>query len=312
VTDLGGRRVAFGPFVFDLEARELKRDGADARLQAQPAQVLAVLVQRAGTVVTREELRAAVWGDDTHVDFDKGLNFAIAQVRAALRDSAETPRFVRTHPKRGYEFIAPVRELPDAHQDDAMAEPLVERPQPGSSRRAMVAVLAAAVLAMGLAVTAGHSWRAARLADRERQRTIAVVPFDNETGQPAMDRYARDLSDLLVAQLTTSTDGRYRIIGNAAILRRPRAERDIREIGRALHAGFIVIGQVQEADGRPRILAHLIRLPEQTHVSVVRVERRDTTVLPDESELARQITSQFVRRLAEGVPLTVAAAHLLP
>jgi DNA-binding winged helix-turn-helix (wHTH) protein/TolB-like protein len=304
--------VAFGPFVFDLDARELRRDDVDVRLQAQPGQVLAMLVQRAGAVVTRDELCAAVWGDDTHVDFDKGLNFAIAQVRAALRDSAETPRFVRTHPKRGYEFIAPVRELPAAHSEAAVAAPVAERPHPESPRRAVVAVLAAAVLAMGLAVTAARSWQAARVADRERQRTIAVVPFDNETGRPAMDRYARDLSDLLVAQLTTSTDGRYRIIGNAAILRRPRAERDLREIGRSLHAGFIVMGQVQEADGRPRILAHLIRLPEQTHLSVVRVERRDTTAPPDESELARQITGQFVQKLSEGVPLTVATSHLLP
>src|SRR5580704_14343505 len=104
--DLG--HVRFGIFEFDLACRELRRQGVAIRLQAQPARVLAALLEHPGEVVTRETLRHAVWGNETFVEFDGSLNFCIAQIRAALGDSAESPCFVRTIPKRGYQFIAPV------------------------------------------------------------------------------------------------------------------------------------------------------------------------------------------------------------
>src|SRR5437867_1667625 len=103
-------KTTFGPFTFDTTTRELRRDGDGVRLQSQPAQVLAVLVEHAGEIVTREVLRQAIWGEDTFVDFDKGLNFAIAQVRAALGDSAENPTYIRTFPKRGYQFVPPAAQ----------------------------------------------------------------------------------------------------------------------------------------------------------------------------------------------------------
>src|SRR5436305_6009537 len=98
----------FGIFEFDRASRELRRDRVLVRLQSQPAQVLDCLLEAAGQVVSREELRQAVWHDDTFVDFERGLNFCIAQIRAALNDNPVEPRFIRTIPKRGYQFIAPV------------------------------------------------------------------------------------------------------------------------------------------------------------------------------------------------------------
>ena len=87
-------KKTFGPFSFDTPTRELRRNGDIVKLQSQPAQVLAVLVEHAGEVVTRDALRQAVWRGDTFVDFDKGLNFAIAQVRTALGDSADSPTYI--------------------------------------------------------------------------------------------------------------------------------------------------------------------------------------------------------------------------
>ena len=101
-------RARFGLFEFDPASGVLTREGTPIRLQPQPARVLALLVEHAGELVTRDDLRAAVWGDATFVDFERGLNFCIAQVRGALGDSAESPRFVETIPRRGYRFIAPV------------------------------------------------------------------------------------------------------------------------------------------------------------------------------------------------------------
>src|SRR5947199_7492174 len=96
-------RFRFGVFDFDSATRELRREGVPVRIQSQPAQVLALLLADAGEIVSRETLRRAIWGAETFVDFDRGLNFCVAQVRAALGDSAESPIFVRTVPKRGYQ-----------------------------------------------------------------------------------------------------------------------------------------------------------------------------------------------------------------
>src|SRR5450631_4378898 len=104
------RRVAwFGLFELDLSAGELRRSGTKLRLQGQPFQVLALLLERAGEVVTREELQQQLWPSDTFVDFDHSLNTAINKVREALGDSASSPRYVETLARRGYRFIAPVQ-----------------------------------------------------------------------------------------------------------------------------------------------------------------------------------------------------------
>src|SRR5271168_2139325 len=104
-------RFRFGLFEFDTAAGELRREGMLVRLQAQPAQVLSRLIERVGEVVTREELHRAVWGGETFVDFERGLNFCIGQIRAALGDDSTTPRYIRTIPRRGYQFIAPVEQI---------------------------------------------------------------------------------------------------------------------------------------------------------------------------------------------------------
>jgi len=100
--------ISFGPFETDLRAGELRRDGRKIRLQEQPFQVLAMLLERTGEIVTREELRGRLWPADTFVDFDHGLNAAVKRLRDALGDSAEDPRFVETLSRRGYRFIAPI------------------------------------------------------------------------------------------------------------------------------------------------------------------------------------------------------------
>ncbi|HUU13420.1 MAG TPA: winged helix-turn-helix domain-containing protein [Terriglobia bacterium] len=100
------RLIRFGPFEVDPKAGEVHKDGVKIRLQVQPFQVLAMLLEHAGDIVTREELRHRIWPDDTFVDFDQGLNKAINKIREALGDSPHAPRFIETLPKRGYRFIA--------------------------------------------------------------------------------------------------------------------------------------------------------------------------------------------------------------
>jgi DNA-binding winged helix-turn-helix (wHTH) protein len=131
------RRVGrFGVFELDLEAGELRKSGMKLRLQEQPFQVLALLLERAGEIVSREELRQKLWPSDTFVDFDHSLNTAINKVREALGDSASSPRFVETLARRGYRFIAPVQA---SDKDAPSKRPLAESDRASSNTPARAA-----------------------------------------------------------------------------------------------------------------------------------------------------------------------------
>ena len=278
-------RIQFGLFEFDPATGGLLRDGNPVRLQAQPAQVLALLLASAGEVVSRAALREAIWGTETFVDFDRGLNFCIAQIRTALGDSADSPLYIKTLPKRGYQFIAPV-----AAPKAAAAPPPVRRlPAWWIGAAALTIAAAAGVFALT------HRSAASAI-------TIAVTRFDNETGNPALDAFADGLTDSVVADLTTSGAGRYAIIGNAAILRIPRARRDLLAIASSLHADYVVLGQVQRNESHVRVLAHLIRLPEQKHLWVTRFDGLPTDPLPDQTAMAKRIAAEFNVRLAASPP----------
>ncbi len=273
--------VRFGRFEFDPEKLELKRDGNPVRLQPQPAQVLALLLERAGETVTREELRNRVWGGGTHVDFDQGLNYCVAQIRTALGDSAESAAFVRTVPKRGYQFVAPVAPTAAAIPMAAPAKRLL----PAWVPAAMVLLIAGGLLA------------AVVLGSRHPALKVAVIHFDNQTGREDLNAFTDGLTDMVVAQLTSDGASRYGVIGNAAILRTPRPFRDVAAIGKALDARYVVLGQVQQQPGKVRVLAHLIRVPELTHVAVARFDRDVRDPLDTESELSRLIVAEFSNRL---------------
>jgi cholera toxin transcriptional activator len=120
----------FGVFELDLAAGELRKNGAKLRLQEQPFQVLALLLERAGDVVTREELRLQLWPSDTFVDFDHSLNTAVNKLREALGDSASSPRYIETLARRGYRFIAPVENVGKAERRPAAGEEKSKKEEP--------------------------------------------------------------------------------------------------------------------------------------------------------------------------------------
>ncbi|HZO51528.1 MAG TPA: winged helix-turn-helix domain-containing protein [Bryobacteraceae bacterium] len=275
------RRFRFGTFEFDGQARELRREGAAVRLQAQPAAVLGALLDRAGELVTREELREVVWGKDTNVDFESGLNYCVAQLRSALGDSADSPVYVKTAPKRGYQFVAPVTVVGAAAETSAVAAPFRWRN-----------VAAAAVAIVAVCGAAWYGWQRVSGAGSVR---IAVARFENQSGDAGMDRFTEGLSDALVAELATTPLGTYQVIGNAVSLRGPRARQDLARIAEELRAQYIVLGQVQGKAGAGRVLVHLIRLPDQAHLWVTRVENPD---YGDAVRTQKEIARRTVRDLA--------------
>lgn len=288
---MDSRRFRFGVFEFDAAKLDLRREGSLVRLQLQPAQVLACLVERADQVVSRDDLRKAVWGDETFVDFERGLNFCISQIRSALRDDSANPTYIRTVPKSGYQFIAFVQRIPTPATESIKLEAA-----PGRPPTAWMAALAIALLALAALAFLGHRFRTHFAATSPP--IIAVLRFDNETGDPGIKNFSDALTDNVVEQLTSQSGGRYRVIGNAAIVRVPREQRDLKAIASSLHAGYVVLGQVQSDGAQVRILAHLIRLSDQTHIWVVRMDRPVTDKLGLESEAAHQIAAQFSARMS--------------
>ena len=283
-------RFRFGLFEFDAASLELRREGVLVRLQSQPAQVLAFLIERGDEIVSRDELRKAVWGHETFVDFEGGLNFCISQLRSALQDDSARPVYIRTVPKSGYQFIAPVQRI---------SMPRPEPPKIGDARRQTFpgrkATLALALATFAVLAFLGYRFRSAQNASRAP--VLAVLRFDNETTDPRITQFSDALTDNVVEQLTSQSRGGYRVIGNAQILRLPREQRDLRAVASSLHAGYAVLGQVQAYGTQVRILAHLIRLSDQTHIWVVRMDRPLVDSLSLESEAASKIAREFSARM---------------
>lgn len=287
----GDRQVVrFEDVEFNASAGELRRGEATTRLEPQPARVLEVLVEHAGEVVSRTELQQRVWSGDTFVDFERGLNYCIAQIRTALGDSASEPRFIETLPRRGYRFIARVQ-----NGEPAVGELPAELPAQARQRSwSHLASGAILILVLSLAGVWTMLERRQSATANSSVVRLAVVPFDNETGLAEDHRLAQSLTDATVARLANDPD-RLAVVGNAAILREARATRNLVAIGSALGVGHIVLGQVQQIDGQLRITVHLIRVEGQGHMWAQRFEPSAA----DASQLDRQVSEAVAGAVAK-------------
>jgi len=320
----------FGIFGFDDRTAVLTRSDRPVPLEPQPARALALLLSRAGDLVSRDELRAHLWGEDTHVDFDRGLAYCIGQLRSALGDSADNPRFVQTLPRRGFSFIAPVTpgdgdrwtfDLRGSSLEatrDSIDEPPAdlargsgEGAKPAEprttvvARRSMPAALVAATAAVFLAVAVAGWWAVGRTRAPDRP-IVAVAVFDNETGDASRERAVSTIADVVVERLTALGPNRIGVNGNSKVLRNPRADRDPRTVARETHASFLVAGHLQTKDGRLSLLMHIIRLDDGTHVWVQRISRSaDDRLESLDEDVAAQI-EKAVRRivLKDGVQVS--------
>src|SRR5262245_47953992 len=192
---LSKARIRFGLFEVDLSAGVLEREGRKVSLQEQPFQVLTLLLERPGEVVTREEVRQKLWPQDTFVDYDAGLNTAIRKLREALGDSADNPRFVETLPRRGYRFIAAV---------DAEVQAIAPAvPEPRRLRLitvAGIAAMVALVILVGLNLR-GRWEKSPRIVASAQIRSIAVLPLENLTGEADQEYFVEGMHDALITEL---------------------------------------------------------------------------------------------------------------
>jgi DNA-binding winged helix-turn-helix (wHTH) protein/TolB-like protein len=193
-----GAVIRFGAFELDPVAGELRRSGKLLPLTGQPMRVLVVLADRAGEIVTREELQRAIWGDETHVDFEAGLSTCINQIRAALGDRASSPRFIETLPRRGYRFVAPIQlETRDAIQAASGVSWIADR-------RLLIpaTVLLVAMTGLLVGLTTGN---------RSTPIPIVVTPVQIDTTRSDLGPVSISLTDALIGTLASEAGARAKV-----------------------------------------------------------------------------------------------------
>jgi TolB-like protein/DNA-binding winged helix-turn-helix (wHTH) protein/Flp pilus assembly protein TadD len=296
--------LRFGVFELDLRAGELRKQGRRVRLQEQPFQVLAMLVEHSGEVVTREELKKRLWPADTFVDFDHGLNKAINKLREALGDSAESPRFVETVARRGYRFLVEVRPPDPApvRGPDAEAAPppaaearkrtdaAADRVSP--ARLAPLWVWKTTVFALIVLAAALFTWK---LHSENRPpppiRSVAVLPLESLSTDPSQDYFADGMTDELISALGQISA--LRVISRTSVMTYKHARKPLPQIARELNVDAVVEGTVLRSGDRVRITAQLIEASADKHLWSQSYEGELQDALALQNKVARAIADEI-------------------
>jgi TolB-like protein/DNA-binding winged helix-turn-helix (wHTH) protein len=307
----------FGDFVVDLRSGELRKNGIKIRVQVQPFQVLALLLQRPGEMVTREELRENLWPENTFVDFDDGLNTAVRKLRQLLRDSPEHPKYIETLPRRGYRLICPVELQPSHIAQGAPAEPqaapagqVPPRMAHPSRRRAIwIGVFLTATAVAGLLAVNPNEWRY-RVMGTPRKgaiRSLAVLPLENLSGDPDQEYFADGMTDELITDLSRAVNAR--VVSRTSIMRYKKNTKPLAQVGRELNVDALIEGTVERSEDRVRIRVQLIQTSTDQLLWARSYdhELRDTLLL--QSDVARDIVREIHSSLAASEQTRLASAR---
>lgn len=298
--------VKFGVFEFDLATGDLFNGRRTIRLQEQPRQVLATLLARPGEIVTREDLKALLWSDDTFVDFDAGLNVVVNKIRHALGDSASSPRFVETLPRRGYRVIAPVAPVggavaatagepaPDRSGAEAPASSPADVRPPAVATRvwpfALVTVLL--IAALGFWVAAGRRAVEGRASGDRRIKTLAVLPLENLSRDIDNDYFSDGMTDALITELASIHS--LNVIARQSTRQFKGSTKSVAAIAKELGGVDAVIeGSVVRTANRVRLIVQLIDARTERHLWAQTYERELTDVLQLQRDVALTVSSEI-------------------
>jgi len=296
--------VRFGVFEADLETGELRKNGVRVPLQRQPFQVCAILLKRSGELVTREELRQKVWPEDTFVGFEQAVNTAIKKIRIALGDDADNPRFVQTLPGRGYRFICPVltgdRQVAEAQYPASATAPIVET-APTDQRlrpRFLVTVLVFCLaVALSVIVYLGGRMRAVPV-PRSEHVMLAVLPFQNLSGDPSQDYFSDGLTEEVIAQLGALNPDQLGVIARTTSMAYKHTSKSVEQIGSELGVGYVLESSVRREGNQVRISVQLIRVHDQVHVWARSYDRQISHSIELQEEVATAVAEQIEVKLS--------------
>jgi len=305
------RLIRFGAFELDLRSGELQRQGRKIRLEGQPVQVLICLLENAGELVTREELRRKLWPADTFVNFEQGLNAAVKRLRQALDDSADNPRFVETLPRRGYRFIAPMQavvgdesavqvatavtevpptpDLPEGRDQDQ--DQLSEKSVPDVRRRwPRIRTMSGFALIATIAILTGWIFFP-RSHPPPAIRSLAVLPLENLSGDASQDYLSDGMTDELITELGQISE--LRVISRTSMMTYKGTHKSLPQIARDLNVDAVVEGAVIRSGNRVRITAQLILAAADKHLWARSYDGEMGDTLALQKQVARSIAAEI-------------------
>ena len=292
------RRVRTGLFEIDLGSSEVHKSGRKVPLQEQPFRVLAILLERPGDLITREELQARLWQADTFVGFDEGINTAIRKLRVAFGDSADNPRFIETIPRRGYRFVAPVHEAvvepAQFPQSVASGDTAADLPhdRPRSVRWPVITLSSVALLGVLAGVTYLRRFHPPQSPAAQKRAMLAVLPFQNMSNDPAQEYFSDGLTEETITDLGQLSPEQLGVIARTSAMAYKHTNKTISQIGQELGVDYILEGSVRREGGAARVSAQLIRVSDQTHLWAQNYERELHDLLLIENELGKAIARQ--------------------
>lgn len=283
----------FGDFELDTHSGELRRGGNRIALQEQPLAVLIVLLQRAGTLVRREDLRQRVWPENTFVEFDHALNTAVKKIRIALGDCADEPRYVATIPKRGYRFIAAV------DGGCAGGDRLTQRAPAQSVGMRQKLTLGVGVVSVVLCFGfLGMRWRSGLSSVDAKPAVLSVLPLQDLSEDSSGGPFGDGLGDELTMQLGRADPAKLAVTSRAAALAYRHTNKTVAEVSRDLHSAYLLEGNIRGNARQVRVCMELIRTSDELQIWSDSFDRDRGDLLALETELSTTISAKVKEALA--------------
>jgi TolB-like protein/DNA-binding winged helix-turn-helix (wHTH) protein len=302
----------FGDFELDRARFELRRNGELLKLERIPMELLQLLLEKNGEIVTRQEIVERLWGKDVFVDTEHGINTAVRKIRAALRDDIDRPRFIQTVSGKGYRFLA---DPPYGNGNSTIAT--AESAPPAETQTPTVPPaptiqkspwrLAAIVLPLFLIAALLLGFNVAGLRDSvfaphpiRSIHSLAVLPLANLSGDPAQDYFADGMTDELITMLAKNTS--LRLVSRTSAMRFKGVQRPVKDIGRELGVDGIVEGSVERSGNRVHMTVQLIHAPSDTHLWAESYDRNLSEAFSLPSELSQTIAREVNTAVSSAKP----------
>ena len=287
-------RLRFGVYELNLAARELCKHGIRLKLRGQPFEILAILLEKPGEIVTREVMQKRLWPADTFVDFEHSLNSAIKKLRQALGDSPENSRYIETIPRVGYRFVAPIQVIQEASPQTDTTKREIPASPPASSMSRWTIVL---ILSLAAIILAGGSWGVRRFWPRPAVPSgrimLAVLPFENLTGDAGQEYFSDGLTEEMIAQLGRLDPERLGVIARTSVMHYKNTQEQLEQIGHELGVQYVLEGSVRRDSDKVRINAQLIQVKDQTHLLARQYDREVSSLLALQGGIAQEIADEI-------------------
>jgi len=314
---LSATSLRFGTYEFDLRSGELLKHGIRIKLQEQPSQILAILLEHHGEMVTREQLQHRLWPSDTFVDFDHSLNTAVMRLREALSDSSENPRFIETLPRRGYRFLAPVEVKSSSASEPSPAQSVevavsqtadskvgsasaallpafsatAAKPEKRVRRPMLVTLSAIAIILAGVFAFRYLKSPSPATGPSSQLTSLVVLPFENLSADKDQAYFADGMTDELIAHLAKIRS--LRVISRTSSMEYKGTHKTLSQIARDLNVDSVVEGTVLRSGDRVRITAELVQVATDRHLWAETYESQLGDILTLQNHVASAIVNEI-------------------